>query len=161
MSRTPASSPAMLVQQILTIPSLLLRRSVALTAHQFARDTGRLFVSGALIVRRLIGLIAWLCPLRRSRTRPLSVRQALCISSLRRYSFLRARPQRRRLLRRGRSGRLLHRRARRRSGRDRLLRQLRQELRLPRLLHRSSGLARPAATDCGYGMWPSRTLVHT
>ena len=63
-------------------------------------------------------------------------------------------PRRGCLLRRGRSGRFLDRRTRRRSGRDRLLRQLQRKLRLPRLLYRARGLARAwlwtAHMGCGH-----------
>src|SRR6266481_5345360 len=70
-------------------------------------------------------------------------------------------PRRRSLLRRSRSARLLHRRARRRSSRDRLLRQLWCELRLPRFLYRARGLARPrlrtAHMERGHrARWPTR-----
>jgi hypothetical protein len=63
-------------------------------------------------------------------------------------------PRRRRLLRRGRSGRLLHRLAQRRSGRDRLLRQLRCGFRAAPFLHRAKGFARArvrtAHMECGH-----------
>ena len=54
-------------------------------------------------------------------------------------------------------GRLPDRRARRRAGRDHLLRQLRRALRLPRLLHRAARTCAAAATACASGTRPSRT----
>ena len=70
---------------------------------------------------------------------------------------LEPRPRRCRLLRHRRSRRLPDRRARRRAGRHHLLRQLRRALRLPRLLHRAAGPARPGPRPAASGTRPSRT----
>ena len=73
---------------------------------------------------------------------------------------LEPRPRRRCLLRRGRSGRLPDRRTRRRTGRDRLLRQLRAQASPSSASTSCERICAGAAMDCASGMRPSRTPGH-